>query len=362
MLRGVIHTHSTYSDGEYTLRELREVLTADGCSFACMTDHAEFFDEEKLRAYVAECESLSDDRFRFVAGLEYECERRMHMLGYGVATLAGTTDPQAVIRHIEREGGVSVIAHPMDSMFDWIETFDTLPFGVEAWNTKYDGRYAPRRGTFQLIRRLQERKPELRAFYGTDFHWRHQHRGLSNVLTLAGTTDPQAVIRHIEREGGVSVIAHPMDSMFDWIETFETLPSGVEAWNTKYDGRYAPRRGTFQLIRRLRGRKPELRAFYGTDFHWRHQYRALSNVLALEGTPTRESVLAALRRGDFAGVKGELELPSSGELPDEMLARFDSVNSRYHLWRSLLKKAKKMSGRIGKRLPAPVKAQLRRIF
>lgn len=265
MHRGAFHCHSTYSDGECTLAELREMFVAAGLDFVCMTDHAEFFDEESLRAYAAECESLSDERFRFVAGLEYECERRMHVLGYGVTALAGTTDPQAVIRHIEREGGVSVIAHPMDSMFEWIETFDTLPFGVEAWNTKYDGRYAPRRGTFQLIRRLQQRKPEMRAFYGTDFHWRHQHRGLSNVLTL-------------------------------------------------------------------------------------------------DGAPTRESVLAALRRGDFAGVKGELELPSSGELPDEVLARFDSINSRYHLWRNFLKKAKKMSGRIGKRLPAPVKAQLRRIF
>src|SRR3712207_4736603 len=131
MHRGAFHCHSTYSDGECTLAELREMFVAAGLDFVCMTDHAEFFDEEKLRAYVQECESLSDERFRFVAGLEYECERRMHVLGYGVTTLAGTTDPQGVIRHIEREGGVSVIAHPMDSMFEWIETFDTLPRSEE---------------------------------------------------------------------------------------------------------------------------------------------------------------------------------------------------------------------------------------
>jgi predicted metal-dependent phosphoesterase TrpH len=241
------------------------MFVAAGLDFVCMTDHAEFFDDESLRAYAAECESLSDERFRFVAGLEYECERRMHVLGYGVTKLASTTDPQGVIRHIAGEGGVSVIAHPMDSMFDWIETFDTLPDGIETWNTKYDGRYAPRRGTFRLLGRLRARKPEMRAFYGTDFHWRHQHRGLSNVL----------------------------------------------------------------------------------DF---------------EGEPTRDAVLAALRRGDYAGVKGELELPSSGELSEEVLARFESVNSRYHLWRGFLKKARKMTGRVGKRLPAPIKAQLRRIF
>ena len=264
MLRGVIHTHSTYSDGEYTLAELREVLVASGCSFACMTDHAEFFDEEKLRAYVAECESLSDERFRFVAGLEYECERRMHVLGYGVTTLAGTTDPQRVIEHIERAGGLSVIAHPMDSMFEWIETFDVLPRGIETWNSKYDGRAAPRPGTFRLLSRLRERRPEMLAFYGVDYHWKKQFRELYNLVEC--------------------------------------------------------------------------------------------------DAPTRDEVLGALASGRYLGAKGELRLPSSGELPESLLEAFGAANSRSTRRRLLLKRVKRAADRLGLRIPAPVKAQLRRIF
>jgi hypothetical protein len=264
MFKGAIHCHSTYSDGECSLFELREILLAQGLDFVCMTDHAEFFDAAKLKDYVRECESLSDDRFRLIAGLEYECEQRMHILGYGVTSLAKTTNPQEVIRHIEGAGGVSVIAHPMDQMFPWIETFDELPFGIETWNSKYDGRYAPRSGTFQLLGRLKQRKPEMRAFYGTDLHWRNQFRGLFNVVRCEA--------------------------------------------------------------------------------------------------PTREAVLAAMRRGDYTGVKGEFELPSDGQLSEAVLARFAKVNGRYHHWRNLLKKAKKMSGRMGKRLPAPIKSQLRKIF
>jgi hypothetical protein len=264
MFKGAIHCHSTYSDGECTLSELREMFLAQGLDFVCMTDHAEFFDADKLKAYADECESLSDDRFRFIAGLEYECEERMHILGYGITSLAQTVNPQAVIRHIEGAGGVSVIAHPMDKMFPWIETFDTLPFGIETWNSKYDGRYAPRSGTFHLLGRLQQRKPEMRAFYGTDLHWRNQFRGLFNAIQC------------------------------------ETL--------------------------------------------------------------TRDAVLSAMRRGDYSGVKGEFELPSSGKLSEDTLARFARINGRYHHWRNLLKKAKKMSGRLGKRLPAPIKSQLRKIF
>ena len=182
MHKGVIHAHSTYSDGEYSLSELREVLLSSGCSFVCMTEHAEYFDEESAREYKNECERLSNDKFLFVAGLEFTCERRMHVLGYGVTELVSTTDPQEVISHIEKAGGVSVIAHPMDSAFPWIESFDVLPRGIETWNSKYDGRYGPRAGTFELLQRLQTRRQSMTAFYGVDFHWKRQFRHLYTSL------------------------------------------------------------------------------------------------------------------------------------------------------------------------------------
>ena len=40
MLRGALHIHSTWSDGEFTLSELRHILVGAGCRFACVTDHA----------------------------------------------------------------------------------------------------------------------------------------------------------------------------------------------------------------------------------------------------------------------------------------------------------------------------------
>jgi len=178
MLKGAMHIHSTYSDGEFTLAELREIYMQSGCSFACVTDHAEAFDEKKLATYRGECKSLSDSRFLFVAGLEYSCEQRMHILGYGVTSRVTTQNSEAVIEHIEREEGISVIAHPKDAAFPWIESFKTLPDGVEVWNSKYDGKYAPRIGTFDLAIRLQKRKPEVHAFYGQDLHWKKQYREL----------------------------------------------------------------------------------------------------------------------------------------------------------------------------------------
>ena len=182
MLKSATHIHSTYSDGEFTLSELREVYLAAGYDFVCMTDHAEFFDEVKIQAYVKECESLSDERFRFIAGLEFECQQRMHILAFGVTSLVKTLNPQEVIQHIKDQNGISVIAHPLDNMFDWIESFKLLPDGIETWNSKYDGRYAPRPATFRLLNRLQLHKPEMLAFYGQDMHWKKQFRGLFNQV------------------------------------------------------------------------------------------------------------------------------------------------------------------------------------
>jgi hypothetical protein len=182
MIKGALHAHSTYSDGERSLAELRDLFRSDGCRFVAITDHADAFDARRAQEYVAECEALSDSEFVFLPGLEFGCERRMHILGYGVTALATSTDPQEVLRHIQRENGVDVIAHPQDSAFSWIESFDVLPSGIEVWNTKYDGKYAPRGRTFGLLHRMQTRRPDMHAFYGQDYHWRQQFRHLYTIV------------------------------------------------------------------------------------------------------------------------------------------------------------------------------------
>jgi PHP domain len=189
MLKGALHVHSTYSDGEFTMAELRQIYQDEGCAFVCMTDHAEHFDSDRLHQYVDECQTLSDDRFLFIAGLEYECEQRMHILGYGATERVDSQDPQTAIRQIEAQGAVSVIAHPKNDFFDWIRTFETLPQGIETWNSKYDGRYAPRPETFALLHDLRGRKPGMLSFYGQDLHWKKQFRGLFVQLDSAPTRD-----------------------------------------------------------------------------------------------------------------------------------------------------------------------------
>ena len=184
MIKAALHVHSTYSDGEFTLAELRKKFLAAGCSLVGMADHADAFDAEKVAAYVAECEARSDARLRFVPGLEFGCVQRMHIVGYGVTAFIDSNDPATVIDHIRANDGVAVIAHPPNALFHLIEQLRVLPDGIEGWNSKYDGRYAPRPSTFALIQRLQARAPDLRAFYGQDLHWRRQFAGLFNMIDI----------------------------------------------------------------------------------------------------------------------------------------------------------------------------------
>lgn len=264
MLKGALHVHSTYSDGEFTLAELREVYLAQGCSFACITDHAEYFNSDSIDLYLQDLAHNSDRTFCFVPGLEYRCEREIHILGYGATALASSKEPEDIIRHIDGQGAISVIAHPKDDFFSWIEEFETLPKGIETWNSKYDGRYAPRPGTFALLQRLRQRSPEMYAFYGQDLHWRKQFRGLF-VAVDCDSVDPAAI-------------------------------------------------------------------------------------------------LSALTAGNYTAQKDNLQLPSSGIVPEAMLAEFGQAQVRSRRVWQLLRTGKQALESAGIRIPAALKTQLRRIF
>lgn len=191
-MKGVLHVHSTYSDGELSLPELRREYERRGYRFACLTDHAEHLDDRGVAAYRAECDDLSDDRFRFIAGLEYECPGRMHILGLGTTALIDTRDPQALIREIALNGGISVIAHPRTQDFGIIRALAQPADGIEVWNSKYDGRYAPRAETFALVREVREEFPRVRAFYGQDLHFRNQYMGLH--VEVSSSLDALAIV------------------------------------------------------------------------------------------------------------------------------------------------------------------------
>jgi hypothetical protein len=263
-VKGALHAHTTFSDGELTLEELRNVYMRRGYQFVCLADHAEYFDERAIALYRAEARRLSDASFCFVAGLEYECPERMHILGLGTTELLRTRDPQTVIQSIESDGGISIIAHPRTQDFSRIEALAVPPAGIEVWNSKYDGRYAPRTQCFELLQRIREREPRVRAYYGQDLHFRHQYTGL-----------------HVDLDAAV----------FD-----------------------------------------------------------------------AASIVAALREGRYLATSGEVTLTADGNLDRSLAKRFGQLNSRSRRMGALARKSKSVLDSVGIRIPAGLKGQLRRLF
>jgi len=290
-MRAALHMHSTYSDGEFTLTGLRGIFLDAGCRLIAVTDHAESFDRERLARYQGECADLSDDRLRLVPGLEFSCRNRMHVLGYGVTVRCDSDEPADVIRHIADQGGVSVIAHPRDDFFDWIRNLEPLPDGIEAWNSKYDGRHAPRPQTFELIRELRARRPDLLAFYGIDLHWRHQPRDLH--------------IRLMPPHGEMSGPVRPV----------VPAPAGPVAAAGSTDAPLA-----------------------------------------------RETLIDLLRAGHFEGITAGLRLPSTGDVPDDLLRTFGRRHHRSRRFRNAVLRAKRLADSFGVRPPEALKARLRRWF
>ena len=139
------------------------------------------------------------------------------------------------------------------------------------------------------------------------------------------------------------------------------MPQGIETWNSKYDGRYAPRPGTFALLNRVQQRQPAMHAFYGQDLHWKKQFRGLF-VEADCVTNEDSEVIGALARGAFRGQKDKLELPSSGIVPADLLTEFGKAHDRSYSVRRFLKNGKSALDRLGIPVPQSLKAHLRRIF
>jgi hypothetical protein len=264
MIKAALHVHSTYSDGEFTLAELREKYLRAGCSLVAMSDHADAFDAGTLRAYIAECEKLSDARLTFLAGLEFGCVQRIHILGYGVTELIASDDPVTVIAHIHDHGGVAVVAHPPTALFGFLQVPVRSADGVEVWNSKYDSRYAPRPETFDYVRRQQRSDLRPFAFYGQDLHWRKQFAELFTLLDAGDTSRASALaaLRNGRFTGVTGEISLGSDGL---------LPPGLRERFAVVNARSQRMRGFIKAVRRVLGAsfkllpksvKAEIRRFF----------------------------------------------------------------------------------------------------
>lgn len=180
--KAALHLHTTYSDGELTLEELKARFRKEGFQCLMMSDHAESMTPEQMEEYVARCRALSDDQFCVIPGLEFAYQFEsgsLHLLGYGIGRHRREEDPVKMVETVHQLGGIAVLAHPYPPLLPQIAPMKGTIDGIELWNTKYNGRLAPAVWNYQLLQEIRGLRPEVLGFYGTDFHWKTQYAGLA---------------------------------------------------------------------------------------------------------------------------------------------------------------------------------------
>ncbi len=110
------------------------------------------------------------------------------------------------------------------------------------------------------------------------------------------------VLRAADERDAVTVFAHPWrrNAVARYRRDWAPMLTGVEIWNRKYDG-VAPRKEAKMLAER-----DGLAPFAALDFHTARQFFPLAMTVAIDGTPTVEAVVAAIRadacRPEFLGL------------------------------------------------------------
>lgn len=197
-ITGILHAHSTYSyDGKLTLKELRELCIKRGVHFVCMTEHADEMNFEMARAFIRECDTLSDTTFKFIPGFEVPY-LNAHVLMIGCREFFKNYAPDiATLREWTAHAPFVVLAHPVRNDFEVDEALLGELDALEVWNQQYEGKRVPRTRSLFLFETLRQTKQSLVATGGVDFH-RIEHFGSPQVTLSPDTFTEGAIIEKLK--------------------------------------------------------------------------------------------------------------------------------------------------------------------
>jgi len=180
---GILHVHTTYShDGKLNLSELVRLCKVREYKFLIVTEHAEDMTRESMAKFVQECKLLSNKDLVVIPGLEFMCDD-VHILGLGIVEILYASSPKALIDKIHEHDGVAVLAHM--SYYEKIpwESLSGLD-GVEIWNARYDGRFAPKIGCFRTLKKLKKFNHNFVGYCGLDLHSYYEFGKLSIIVDV----------------------------------------------------------------------------------------------------------------------------------------------------------------------------------
>ncbi len=184
IFKGIIHAHSNFSyDGQHSLEEIAKFAKKRGYSFVGMTEHSDTFDKDKMSDYVKKCRSVSDLEFILIPGIEFTCERNLHLLGLGIEHFTDSKDPISVAKFVKAQGGLAIVAHPSRYDYKIPVGLEGEINGIEVWNAGYDGRFFPNDCSLNLLKDFRSHSKKILAFGGQDLHQITDHSHVQLVVS-----------------------------------------------------------------------------------------------------------------------------------------------------------------------------------
>lgn len=207
-VRGLLHIHSTYSDGEVALLSLRKFFLEKGFQFVVMAEHIEGLSMAGAERFIKECHELSDERLIIIPGFEVQYGEA-HILAIGVDRFIEVKFSEDAIFQYAKEA-LAVLAHPHRNKFKISKTLENIIHGIEIWNSQYDGKYAPRPKSMNLLKGIRRQNKNFFAYAGLDFH-RFSHFGGPALILEVDSLNQKQVLESLRQgkfviqRGGIKI-------------------------------------------------------------------------------------------------------------------------------------------------------------
>ena len=130
--KGNLHTHTTESDGVYSLKECINAYRKHGYDFLSITDHRKYYEGYQSEDFIV----LPGTEFHYH---DLEARKAFHITGINIKNEIHTDDtctPQYIIDKIIEAGGIAVMAHPAWSLLTHEDTMALNNLtAIEIYNT-----------------------------------------------------------------------------------------------------------------------------------------------------------------------------------------------------------------------------------
>lgn len=243
-----LHMHTSYSDGDYDIKEVIEMAVAAGIKTMAITDHDRADHFEKIK------EIGKDFDIRLIKGLEisaydFDSHKKVHIVGLFLPEKTPEIDKLNAITNKKREAyHLSLLPKLVEDGFE-LDYAYLKTFAKNSIIYKSDIFWA-----------MKAKYPEMME--GVGFKDIFHEKTTDDLARIMGYIPVKDAVEAVNADGGLSILAHPQEyDNWDEIESYKEM--GLRAMEINHS---RMKGGDFERARDF-ANKLDLLMSGGSDFH-----------------------------------------------------------------------------------------------